>query len=158
MSSKKNNTRNGSGALCSNRKAFRDFHILEKLEAGIELKGTEVKSIRQGHVRVDEAFVDIDQGQASILQMTVQPYDHGNLFNHVPTRPRRLLLHKKEILRLQSKINEKGLTIVPLRVYFKEGKIKVQIALARGKDAVDKRETLKKKSADLEARRAMRRH
>lgn len=144
--------------MASNRKAFRDYHILEKIEAGIELRGTEVKSIRQGHVRIDEAYVDADNAQAHLLQMTVQPYDHGNVFNHTPTRERRLLLHKKEILRLQSKAAEKGLTIVPLKVYLKSGKVKVEIALCKGKDTVDKRETLKKKTADLEARRAMRRH
>ncbi len=158
MSSKKKPSRDASGALASNRKAFRDFHILEKIEAGIELKGTEVKSIRAGHVRIDEAYANIEHGQAEILQMTVQPYEHGNIFNHVPTRPRRLLLHKKEILRMQSKMNEKGLTVIPLKVYLKSGRVKVQLALAKGKDTVDKRETLKKKSADLEARRAMRRH
>lgn len=147
-----------SGALATNRKAFRDFHVLEKIEAGIELRGTEVKSIRQGHVRIDEAYARIEKGQAEILQMTIQPYDHGNLFNHSPTRPRRLLLHKKEILRLESKMNEKGLTMVPLKVYLTRGRIKLELALCKGKDTVDKRETLKKKSADLEARRALRRY
>lgn len=144
------------GVMASNRKAFRDFHILDRLEAGIELRGTEVKSIRQGHVRIDEAYVDVEKGQAHLLQMTVKPYDHGNVFNHTPTRPRRLLLHKQEIRRLESRINEKGLTLVPLKVYLKNGIIKVQVALCKGKDSVDKRETLKRKSADLEARRAMR--
>lgn len=142
--------------MASNRKAFRDFHVLDRIEAGIELRGTEVKSIRQGHIRIDEAYVNIDKGQPDLLQMTVQPYDHGNIFNHSPTRPRRLLLHKKEITRLQSRIQEKGLTLIPLKVYLKSGKIKVEIALCKGKDTVDKRETLKKKTADLEARRAMR--
>lgn len=155
MASKKKKSK-GPDALASNRKAFRDYHVLDKLEAGIELRGTEVKSIRAGHLRVDEAYVDINNGQAELLQMTVQPYDHGNQFNHDPTRPRRLLLHKTEINRLQSRIQEKGQTVVPLKVYLKGGKVKVQIALCKGKDAVDKRETLKKKSADLEARRAMR--
>jgi len=156
MLPKTKDSRNASGVITTNRKAFRDFHILEKLEAGVELRGTEVKSIRQGHVRVDESYARIESGQAEILQMTIQPYDHGNVFNHSPTRPRRLLLHKKEILRLQSKMNEKGLTLVPLKVYFKGGRVKLEIALCKGKDTVDKRETLKKKSADLEARRAMR--
>jgi len=156
MSSKKKKSSNSTGAIASNRKAFRDFHVLERLEAGIELRGTEVKSIRQGHVRIDEAYVDMDNGQAQLLQMTIQPYDHGNIFNHEPTRPRRLLLHKKEILRLQSKAAEKGLTIIPLKVYLTRGKVKVEISLCKGKDTVDKRETLKKKTADLEARRAMR--
>ena len=146
----------GPDALTTNRKARRDFHILDDLEAGIELRGTEVKSIRQGHVRIDEAYVQVKNAQAELLQMTVQPYDHGNIFNHDPTRPRRLLLHKQEIRRLESKINEKGLTLVPLKVYLKHGRVKIKIALCKGKDAVDKRETLKKKTADLEARRAMR--
>ena len=156
MSSKKKKASSTPGVMATNRKAFRDFHVLDKFEAGIQLRGTEVKSIRQGHVRIDEAFVHIDKGQAEILQMTVQPYDHGNVFNHTPTRPRRLLLHKKEITRLQSNIQEKGLTLIPLKVYLKGGKVKIKIALCKGKDAVDKRETLKKKSADMEARRAMR--
>jgi len=155
MSSKKKKSTGAPGVMASNRKAFRDFHILDRLEAGIELRGTEVKSIRQGHVRIDEAYVDIHEGQAELLQMTVQPYDHGNVFNHTPTRPRRLLLHKKEITRLQSKIQQKGLTLIPLKVYLKHGKVKVEIALGKGKDAIDKRETLKKKTADLDARRAM---
>lgn len=149
---------NGPDALATNRKAFRDYQVLDKLEAGIELRGTEVKSIRQGHLRIDEAYVQVKNGQAELHQMTVQPYEHGSIFNHDPTRPRRLLLHKKEIERLESKISEKGLTMVALKVYLKHGKVKVQIALCKGKDTVDKRETLKKKSADLEARRAMRRH
>lgn len=153
---KKKKSGSAPGVLASNRKAYRDYHVLEKIEAGIELRGTEVKSIRAGHVRVDEAYVEVDKGQARLLQMTVQPYDHGNIFNHEPTRERRLLLHKKENLRLQSKAAEKGLTIVPLKVYLKGGKVKVEIALCKGKDTVDKRETLKKKTADLEARRAIR--
>lgn len=156
MASKKKKSGNAPGVLASNRKAFRDYHVLDKLEAGIELRGTEVKSIRQGHVRIDEAYVQAKNGQAEMHQMTVQPYDHGNIFNHDPTRPRRLLLHKQEIQRLESKIAEKGLTLVPLKVYLKNGRVKVEIALCKGKDTVDKRETLKKKSADLEARRAMR--
>lgn len=158
MASKKKKSGSGPGILASNRKAFRDYHVMDKLEAGIELCGTEVKSIRQGHLRVDEAYVQVKNGQAELHQMTVQPYEHGNIFNHDPTRPRRLLMHKKEILRLESKIIEKGLTLVPLKVYLKNGRVKVEIALCKGKDTVDKRETLKKKSADMEARRAMRRH
>ena len=155
MSSKGKESRNASGVLTTNRKAFRDFHVLEKIEAGIELCGTEVKSIREGHVRIDEAYVQAENGHAEVLQMTVQPYSHGNLFNHISDRPRRLLMHKKEILRLQSKISEKGLTLIPLRVYLKNGRVKIEVALCKGKNVVDKRETLKKKTADMEARRAM---
>lgn len=156
MSQKKKESRDASGVLATNRKAFRDFHVLEKLEAGIALLGTEVKSIRDGHIRIDEAYAHIEHNQAEILQMTIQPYSHGNVHNHSPTRPRRLLLHKKEILRLQSKIAEKGLTLVPLKAYLKGGNVKIELALCKGKDTVDKRETLKKKSADLETRRALR--
>ncbi|NOU36889.1 MAG: SsrA-binding protein SmpB [Kiritimatiellaceae bacterium] len=156
MSQKAKESRDASGVLATNRKAFRDFHVLEKLEAGIELRGTEVKSIRDGHIRIDEAYAHIENGQAEVLQMTIQPYSHGNVHNHTPTRPRRLLLHKKEISRLQSKIGEKGLTLVPLKAYLKDGKVKIELALCKGKDTVDKRDTLKKKDADLDIRRAMR--
>lgn len=142
--------------LATNRKAFRDFHVLEKLEAGIELRGTEVKSIRDGHIRIDEAYAHIENGQVELLQLTIQPYSHGNIHNHTPNRSRRLLLHKKEILRLQSKTAEKGLTLVPLKAYLKGGKVKIELALCKGKDTVDKRETLKKKTSDMEARRAIR--
>jgi len=158
MSSKKKKSANSTGAIASNRKAYRDYTVLEKIEAGIELRGTEVKSIREGHVRIDEAYVDISNAQAQLLQMTIQPYDHGNVFNHEPTRERRLLLHKRELTRLQSNIQQKGLTLIPLKVYLTRGKVKVEIALCKGKDTVDKRETLKRKTADMEARRAMRRH
>jgi SsrA-binding protein len=155
MSQKTKESRDASGVLATNRKAFRDFHVLEKLEAGIELRGTEVKSIRDGHVRIDEAYAHIENNQAEVLQMTIQPYSHGNVHNHSPTRARRLLLHKKEILRLQSKIGEKGLTLVPLKAYLKDGKVKIELALCKGKDTVDKRETLKKKASDMDIRRAL---
>lgn len=157
MADKSKKSGASDGVLATNRKAFRDFHVLERFEAGIALRGTEVKSIRDGHIRVDEAYAHIENGQAEVLQMTIQPYSHGNVFNHSPTRPRRLLLHKKEIARLQSKIGEKGLTLVPLKAYLKAGKVKIELALCKGKDTVDKRETLKRKSVDLEIRRAMRR-
>ncbi len=156
MSQKAKKSRDASGVLSTNRKAFRDFHVLEKLEAGIELRGTEVKSIRDGHIRIDEAYAHIENNQAELLQMTIQPYTHGNVHNHTPTRPRRLLLHKKEILRLQSKIAEKGQTLIPLKAYLKGGKVKIELALCKGKDSIDKRETLKKKAVDLETRRALR--
>ena len=156
MSPKSKESRDASGVLATNRKAFRDFHVLEKLEAGIELRGTEVKSIRDGHIRIEEAYAHLANGQAEILQMTIQPYSHGNVFNHEPARPRRLLLHKKEIIRLQSKIAEKGLTLVPLKAYLKGGRVKIELALCKGKDTVDKRETLKKKSAYRDIQRALR--
>jgi SsrA-binding protein len=156
MADKSKKPGTSDGVLATNRKAFRDFHVLEKFEAGIELRGTEVKSIRDGHIRIDEAYAHIENGQAEVLQMTVQPYSHGNVHNHSPTRPRRLLLHKKEIERLRSKIGEKGLTLVPLKAYLKGGKVKIELALCKGKDTVDKRDTLKKKAEDMDTRRAMR--
>jgi len=155
MSSKNKKSRNPAGVLATNRKAFRDYQILERIEAGIELCGTEVKSIRQGHLSLNEAYADIKDGEAELLQLTVQPYDHGNVHNHAPTRPRRLLLHKKEITQLFSKTREKGLTIIPLKVYLKGGRVKVELGLAKGKNVVDKRETIKRRDADLEAQRAM---
>ena len=155
MPPKTKDSRDAFGVLATNRKAFRDFHVLEKFEAGIALLGTEVKSIRDGHIRIDEAYAHIENNQAEILQMTIQPYTHGYVHNHAPTRPRRLLMHKKEIQRLQSKIAEKGQTLIPLKAYLKGGKVKIELALCKGKDTVDKRETLKKKATDMDIRRAL---
>lgn len=156
MSTKKKGDGN-PGALATNRKARRDFHILENFEAGIVLKGTEVKSLRQGGASLQEGYAHIDDKlQLWLIGCNIQPYDHGNINNHSPLRERKLLMHRKEIERLHSKIREKGLTLVPLRVYLKRGKVKVELALAKGKNVVDKRETLKRKTADLEAKRAIR--
>ncbi len=149
----------GAGVLASNRKAHRDFHILEKIEAGIVLTGTEVKSIKQGHVSIQEGYVHIDDRmEAWLVGSTIQPYDHGNVFNHNQTRERKLLLHHKEIERLYGKIREKGLTIVPLKIYLVRGKVKLKIGLAKGKNVVDKRDTIKKREADRDSQRAMRSH
>ena len=147
-----------AGTLATNRKAQRDYQILEKIEAGVVLTGTEVKSVKQGHVSIQEGYIQIsDDLEAWLLGCTIQPYDHGNVFNHNQTRDRKLLLHRKEIEQLYGKIREKGLTIVPLRIYLVRGKVKVAIGLARGKNVIDKRETIKRREADLEARRAMHR-
>ena len=145
--------------LATNRKAQRDYHILEKIEAGIVLTGTEVKSVKQGHVSIQEGYVHIDDHmEAWLIGSTIQPYDHGNVFNHTQTRERKLLLHRKEIARLYGKIREKGLTLVPLKMYLVRGKVKVKIGLAKGKNVVDKRDTIKKREADRDSRRAMRSH
>ena len=145
--------------LATNRKAQRDYHILEKIEAGIVLTGTEVKSVKQGHVSIQEGYVHIDDHmEAWLIGCTIQPYDHGNVFNHAQTRERKLLLHGKEIARLYGKIREKGLTIVPLRMYLVRGKVKVRIGLAKGKNVVDKRDTIMKREADRDSQRAMRNH
>ncbi len=149
----------GAGVLATNRKALRDYEILEKIEAGIVLTGTEVKSVKQGHASIQEGYVHIDDNmEAWLVGSTIQPYDHGNIFNHNQTRERKLLLHRKEIERLYGKIREKGLTIVPLKVYLVRGKVKVRIGLGRGKNVVDKRDTIKKRESDRDARRAMRNH
>lgn len=156
---KKKNTDPGAGVLATNRKAQRDFHILEKIEAGLVLTGTEVKSIKQGHASIQEGYIHIDDHmEAWLVGCTIQPYDHGNVFNHNQTRERKLLLHRKETARLYGKIREKGLTIVPLKLYLVRGKVKVRIGLARGKNVVDKRETIKRREDDRDSQRAMRGH
>ena len=139
-----------------NKKAYYDYEILEKYEAGVELKGTEVKSLREGKANLRDSFVRIENGEAFLFNAYIAPYTHGNLFNHEPTRKRKLLLHKSEIKRLFGKTQEKGLTIVPLRMYFNSrGKVKVEIALVRGKKKYDKRETIKRRELEREARKAM---
>jgi SsrA-binding protein len=139
-----------------NKKAFYDYEILERYEAGIELKGSEVKSLREGKANLRDSFVRIENGEAFLFNAYIAPYSHGGLFNHEPTRKRKLLLHKSEIKRLLGKSMEKGLTIIPLRIYFNErGKVKVEIALAKGKKLYDKRETIKRREQEREARRAM---
>ncbi len=145
--------------LATNRKAQRDYQILEQLEAGIILTGTEVKSVKLGHVSIQEGYVHIDDRLESwLVGCTIQPYEQGNIFNHNQTRERKLLMHHKEIERLYGKIREKGLTLVPLKIYLVRGKVKVKIGLARGKNVVDKRETIKKRESDRDTQRAMRNH
>jgi SsrA-binding protein len=161
MSGKNKKKKNdpGAGVLATNRKAHHDFLILEKIEAGIVLTGTEVKSVKQGHISIQEGYVHIDDNlETWLVGCTIQPYDHGNVFNHNQSRERKLLMHRTEIQRLYSKTREKGLTIVPLKVYLKQGKIKVKIGLAKGKNVIDKRDTLKKREADRDSQRAIRNH
>lgn len=145
--------------LATNRKALRDFQILENIEAGIMLTGTEVKSVKQGHASIQEGYVHVDDHlEVWLVGCTIQPYDHGNIFNHNQTRERKLLLHRKEIDRLFSKSREKGLTIVPLKIYLVRGKVKIKIGLAKGKNVVDKRDTIKKRESDRDTQRAIRNH
>lgn len=131
--------------VANNKKAYHDYFIDDKYEAGIELFGTEVKSIRMGKCSVKEAFVKIDKGQVYIYRMHISPYEKGNIFNKDPLRTRRLLLHKSEIMKLNGKISEKGYTLMPLQVYFKGSLVKVEIGLARGKKLYDKRADIAKK-------------
>ncbi|ANU45777.1 SsrA-binding protein [Enterocloster clostridioformis] len=131
--------------VANNKKAYHDYFIDEKYEAGIELFGTEVKSIRMGKCSVKEAFVKIDRGEVYVCGMHISPYEKGNIFNKDPLRVRRLLMHKYEIMKLNGKIAEKGYTLVPLQVYFKGSLVKVEVGLARGKKLYDKRADIAKK-------------
>ena len=139
--------------IANNKKAYHDYFIEEKYECGIELYGTEIKSIRQGKCSIKEAYVDIDHGEAFVDGMNVSPYEKGNIFNRDPLRRRKLLLHKNEILKLDQAVQTKGYTIVPLSVYLKRGRCKVEIGLARGKKLYDKREDIRKKDLRREAQR-----
>lgn len=137
--------------ITNNKKAYHDFFIDETYECGIALHGTEVKSMRMGKCSIKEAFVRIEDGEVFVYGMHVSPYEKGNIFNKDPLRVKKLLLHKYEINKLLGKIKEKGYTLVPLQVYFKEGKVKVEIGLARGKKLYDKREAIAKKDQRREA-------
>ena len=137
--------------IANNKKAYHDFFIDETYECGIALHGTEVKSMRMGKCSIKEAFVRIEDGEVFVCGMHVSPYEKGNIFNKDPLRVKKLLLHKYEINKLLGKIKEKGYTLVPLQVYFKDGKVKVEIGLARGKKLYDKREAIAKKDQRREA-------
>ena len=146
----------GTGrTLVQNRQARFNYEILEKVEAGISLMGTEVKSIREGKANIKEAYADIRGGEAWLIGAHINPYSHGNITNHDPLRERKLLLNAREIHRLQGKIMEKGLTLVPLRLYLKGRLIKLELGVGRGKKLVDKREDLKKKDQEREIQRAI---
>jgi SsrA-binding protein len=143
--------------ICSNKKASHDYHLLERFEAGIELRGTEVKSLRQRAANLTDAYVAVEEGEIFLVGAYIAPYEQANRFNHDPRRRRRLLMHKREIMRLHGKVREKGLTLVPTRLYFSErGKAKVQIALGRGKRTYDKRASIARRDADREMERAIR--
>ena len=142
--------------MATNRKAFHDYAIEEKLEAGIVLKGTEVKSLREGQVNLKDSYASVDRGELVLHHCHISPYSHGNIMNHDPVRPRKLLLHRKEINKLLGKTQQKGLTLVPLRIYFSpRGLAKVELALARGKKQYDRREAIKDREAGREMARAM---
>ena len=139
-----------------NHKARRDYFITETYEAGIELKGTEVKSLRNARASIDEAFARVEGGQCWLYNAHINPYEFGNRYNVDPLRPRRLLLHRKEIDRLAGRLNAKGVALVPLKIYFTRSFAKVQLGLGKGKTQMDKREVLKRKAADREIDRALR--
>ena len=141
--------------VCQNKKARHDYEILEVIEAGMVLLGTEVKSLRQGRANLKDSYARIKNGELFLMQAHISPYTHAHYDNHEPDRVRKLLVHKREIKRLTGKTLEKGLTLVPLKIYFKDGKAKVELALARGKRFYDKRETLKRKTEQRELERAI---
>ena len=141
--------------VARNQKAYHDYFIEEKFEAGIELAGTEVKSICMGNVNLKDSFCLIKDGQLSVLGMHISPYEKGNIFNKDPRRPRRLLMHKREIMRLFARIKQDGYSLIPLSVYFKGPRVKLSLGLARGKKLYDKRESAAKRDAKREMDRAM---
>ncbi len=141
--------------ICNNKKAYHDYFIEEKYEAGMVLTGTEVKSLRMGKANLNDSFALVKGGEAFLNNLHISPYDFGNRENHDPDRMRKLLLHKKEILRLYGKIREQGYTLIPLRLYFKDGKVKAELGLAKGKKLHDKREDLKKKEQKREVAQAL---
>lgn len=138
-----------------NKKAYFNYEMLEELECGMALVGTEVKSIREGKCSFSDSYVVIKNGELVLIGFLIQPYSHGNIFNHETSRNRKLLAHRMEIKKLQRKVNEKGLTIVPLEIYLKGNLVKMKIALARGKNVRDKKEAIKEKDMKIDARRQL---
>src|SRR4051812_7331661 len=142
-------------SIAENRKAFHDYHLLEMFEAGIALLGTEVKAVREGRVNLRDSFARLDNGEVFVYNVNISPYSHRGYVDHEPLRPRKLLLRREEIRKLIGKTVEKGMTLVPLRMYFKNGKVKVAVGLARGKKDYDKRETIRRREVDRETRAAV---
>jgi SsrA-binding protein len=145
----------GIKIIVKNRKARHDYHILDTYEAGIELQGTEVKSLRAGQITLKDSYANVIKGEMFLVGAHINPYEQGNINNHEPERTRRLLLHRREIDRLVSQIEEKGLTLVPLKVYFKHGRAKVELGLAKGKNTIDKRQTIQDREVKRDIDRAM---
>ncbi len=148
----------GIKIIANNKKAYHEYFIDEVYEAGLMLQGTEVKSLRAGQVSIKESYCRIRNGEVFVENMNISPYEQGNRENHEPLRARKLLLHGEEIAKIIKKVDEKGLTLIPTKLYFKDRRAKLEIGIGRGKKLYDKRETLKRKQADREASRAMRDH
>jgi SsrA-binding protein len=139
--------------ICQNKKAWHNYSVEDRYEAGIALLGTEVKSLREGRANLGDSYGKIKNGEVFLVDAHISPYSYANRFNHDPLRPRKLLLHRKEIRRLIGKVQEKGFTLIPLRLYFSDGKAKVELGLAKGKKLFDKRETLKRKTMERDMER-----
>ncbi len=146
----------GERVISKNKRAFFNFSIDETYEAGIVLTGTEVKALRQGKVNLKDGFARVKDEEIFLIDVHISPYTHGNRFNHDPDRPRKLLMHKREIKRLYGKSKERGYSLIPLKMYFKNGRVKVEIGLGKGKRAFDKREVLKRKTMEREVERSYR--
>jgi SsrA-binding protein len=142
-------------SIAENRKAFHDFHLLETFEAGLVLLGTEVKAIREGRVNLRDSFARVEDGEVFLYNVNISPYSHRGYADHEPLRRRKLLLHREEIRKLIGKTVEKGMTLVPVRLYYKNGRVKVALSLAKGKKDYDKRETIKRREAERETRAAV---
>src|SRR5947208_13405492 len=155
MAQQKHKDPEGVKTICRNKRALHDYEILESLECGLVLTGTEVKSLREGSSSLENAYAKVDDGEVWLLGSDIPEYSMGNRMNHKPKRPRKLLLHRREIARFAGKASERGFTLVPLRIYFKKGLAKVEVAVARGRQLHDKREATKKADAQKEIRRAM---
>lgn len=155
MSDKKKDN-DGLQTVARNKKAYHDYFVLESFEAGIELFGTEVKSVRQGKVNLKDAWCSIEGGEIFVNGMHISPYEFGNIFNRDPMRKRRLLMHKREINRLYGTVKQEGLTLIPLSAYFNRGRLKIQVGLCKGKKNYDKRESIARKDAEREAARELR--
>jgi len=144
----------GVKLIAQNKKAYHDYHIEETLEAGISLTGTEVKSLRVGRANLRDSYAAVEEGELWLIGVHISPYEQGNIFNHDPLRKRKLLVHSRELRRMHGKVKVSGYTLVPTRLYFKDGRAKVEIGLAKGKTTYDKRQTLAKKEADRDIQRA----
>lgn len=145
----------GIKVLSDNRKAFHNYNMLERFEAGIELFGTEVKSLRQGNFNMGDSYAQVKNGELWLVNMHISPYEEGNRFNRDPLRQRKLLMHKREIMRLYGQVKQDGLTLVPTKIYLKNSRVKVEIALAKGKRDYDKRRTIMQRDTEKEMRRAV---
>ena len=151
----KKDEKDGIQVVCRNKRAFHEYEVLESLECGVVLTGTEVKSLRDGHASLDDSYARVDDGEVWLIGAEIPEYAFGNRLNHKPKRPRKLLLHRREIDKFAGKASQRGHTLVPLQLYFKDGVAKVELAVAKGKQAHDKRESLKKADAKREIDRAM---
>ena len=148
----------GIKQIAANRQARHEYFVEESMEAGIELFGTEVKSLRNGGLNLKDSWCSFEKGELFVRQMHISPYEHGNIFNRDPMRPKKLLMHKSEIRKLDGLVSRQGYTLVPLEIYLKDGRMKLQLGLCRGKAEHDKRDTIAKRDADRDIRRALREH